>query len=78
VKRRKKNDTNEKKEQKASDSLNRIAKKWPETLWLFSASGTLCVMRKGENGEQVETVGGGIDQDYVLSTIDIMNDGGDW
>jgi len=72
-----------KKEQKAIDSLKRIAKKWPETMWLFSASGTLCVMRKGENGEQVTTDikkygGGGMDQEYVLATIDIINDGGDW
>lgn len=71
-------------EQKAIDSLNRIGKKWPKTLWLFSASGTLCVMRKGENGEQVTTDigkhgGGGMDQDYVLATIPgIQNDGGDW
>ena len=68
-----------KQEQKVISSLVRIAKKWPKTLWLFSASGTLCVMRCGENGEQVETLGGGMDSDYVLGTIPgIPNDGGDW
>jgi len=36
-------------------------------------------MRNGPDG-QVHTpgMGGGIDPDYVLDTIDIQNDGGDW
>lgn len=68
--------TNE--EQKAINSLKRIAKKWPKTLWLFSGSGTLCVMRCDESGEQVKTKLGGIDSDYLLDTVNIPNDGGDW
>ena len=68
-----------KEESNIISSLRRIAKKWPETTWLFSASGTLCVMRCGEKGEQVTTSSGGIDQNYVLDTISgIPNDGGDW
>jgi len=65
-------------EAKAIAALKRLAKRWPKTLWLFSASGTLCVMRCGEYGEHVHTNGGGIDQNYIVDDIDIPNDGGDW
>ena len=66
-----------KEEQKVIDSLKRVAKKWPKYLWLFSASGTLCVMKKDEDGRKM-SVGDGVDQDYVVDYIDIENDGGDW
>lgn len=65
-------------EEKAIAALKRLAKKWPKSLWLFSASGSLCVMRKDENGEKVHREGGEMDPDYCLDTIDIVNDGGDW
>ena len=59
--------------------LKKLAKKWPKSLWLFSASGTLCVMKSGENGEQVTASSGEMDQDYIVDTIlGIPNDGGDW
>ena len=69
------------KEKKAIRALKRAAKIWPDSLWLFSANGTLCVMKCDENGQHVLLEGsfhGGIDQDYVIDTIDIDNDGGDW
>ncbi len=69
------------KEKKAIAALNRAAKIWPDSLWLFSAAGTLCVMRKDADMEKVFLDGayqGGFDQDYVISTVDIENDGGDW
>lgn len=60
-------------------ALRRLAKKWPASLWLFSASGTLYVMRKGAGGEKVHTPGGGIDPAYEVATVHgIENDGGDW
>ena len=65
-------------EQRAIKSLKLIAKKWPKTLWLFSASGSLCVMRYGPDGERVHDNGGYIDKNYILDDIDIPNDGGDW
>ena len=66
-------------EQKAINSLKRLAKKWPKSLWLFSASGILHVMRKGPCGKHVMTDwGGGVDPDYSLDSIIIDNDGGDW
>ena len=67
-----------KEEEKAINALKRVAKNWPESLWLFSASGTLHVMKSGENNEQVHVSGVGVDPDYVITSIDIQNDGGDW
>jgi hypothetical protein len=66
------------KEKAAIRALDSLAKKWPETLWLFSASGSLKVMRYGPNGEQMITYTGGMDANYVVATINIPNDGGDW
>jgi len=65
-------------EAKAIRSLQRLARKWPPSLWLFSASGSLCVMKCGPDGEHLKTHLGGVDPDASLATIDISNDGGDW
>lgn len=70
-------------EKKAIAALKRVAKIWPKSLWLFSASGTLHVMRNGEDGNPVyehsdEVRDGGCDPDYSITTINIANDGGDW
>lgn len=62
----------------AMKALQAIAKKWPKSLWLFSASGSLEVMRCGEDGERVHISDTGIDPDYVVGSINIPNDGGDW
>jgi hypothetical protein len=73
-----------KEEKAAIAALKRLAKKWPESLWLFSASGTMNVMKCDDNGERVYHPqgtyfdGGGVDQDYCIDYIDIPNDGGDW
>lgn len=65
-------------EKRAIRALKRLAKKWPETLWLFSASGELQVMRAGPDGKPVTNSKGSMDQDYSVAVIDIENDGGDW
>lgn len=68
-----------KEEKNAIASLKRLAKRWPDSLWLFAGSGHLCVMRTDENGVAVHTVkGGGYDPDYLITTVDIPNEGGDW
>ena len=67
-----------KNEQAAIDALEALAAKWPKTLWLFSADGSLNVMRCGPGGRRVVNRAGGIDQAYSLTSIDIPNDGGDW
>jgi hypothetical protein len=73
------------KEQDAIDALQDLAKRWPKSLWLFSASGRLCVMKRDDDGEKVmigdPALGqyGGVDPAYKVCTIHgIANDGGDW
>ena len=67
---------------KAIKALKRIAKNWPGTLWLYSAAGTLWVMRKNDNGKYA--IGGenpsqeGFDPDSAVDKINIENEGGDW
>jgi hypothetical protein len=53
-------------EQKAIASLKRLAKRWPKTVSLFGWSGTLCVVKRLEDGRQ-----------GLITTVDIMCDGGD-
>lgn len=64
------------KEQRAIDALQKVADKWPNTLKLFSAAGTLLVLSADENfaGPGNEALA----QDAPLATIyGISNDGGD-
>lgn len=63
-------------EQRAIASLRRLAARWPASLWLFS-NGTMNVLKKGPDGRQY-TQRGGTDPDYLVTTIDLPNDGGDW
>lgn len=65
-------------EARAIRSLQRLAKKWPASLWLFSASGSLHVMKALPNGQHAHLSNDGVDPAYVLGTIAIPNDGGDW
>lgn len=65
-------------EKAAISELRAIARRWPKTLWLFSASGTLCVMRRDPGGDPHHLQNGSVDPAYVLATIAIPNDGGDW
>lgn len=67
-----------KEERKAISQLEKLAEIWPSSLWLFSGSGQLCVMRKSDDGKKATTTYGGFDQDYLITMIDIDNDGGDW
>ncbi|MDD5512116.1 MAG: hypothetical protein PHI12_15125 [Dehalococcoidales bacterium] len=67
----------EQEELKAINTLKRLAKRWPKTLWLFSGNGTLYVMRTGKNGERIQDACG-LDRNSIVDTIDIPNDGGDW
>jgi len=65
-------------EREAIQVLERLANQWPETLWLFSASGSLWVMRKDDHGAKSSLSTQGYDPEYALTSIDIENDGGDW
>lgn len=64
-------------EDRAIKALQRLAKKWPKSLWLFSGSGTLWIMRK-KNGQRAINKEGGMDSNFIVRPIDIENDGGDW
>jgi hypothetical protein len=59
-------------------SLKRLEKGWPKSLWLWSANGTLCLMRCGPDGEHVFTSNGRVDPAYLIQRFNIDNDGGDW
>ena len=65
-------------EHQAVRSLMELSLLWPSSLWLFSASGTLYVMKKNSRGERVMTASGGVDQKQVMFKVPIENDGGDW
>jgi hypothetical protein len=68
-------------EKRAICALKRLAKRWPSSLWLFSAGGSLWVMRSGPRGEHVTTDGpdGAINSTFIVDQIDgISNDGGDF
>ena len=68
-----------KEEKNAISTLKRLAKKWPPNLWLFSANGSLLVMRYNEHGEQAMLPNYCVDQEYIVDDIQgIPNDGGDF
>ena len=58
-------------EERAIRSLERLAKKWPKSLMLFGASGSLLVRLIPENGE------GGGNRFTVAEISGIRCDGGD-
>lgn len=60
-------------------ALQRLARRWPGSLWLFSAAGKLHVMKLTASGDRGYNRNGGVDSAYHTGyTIDIPNDGGDW
>ena len=73
-----------KKQKKCIRALEKVAEIWDEELWLYSGSSTLYVMKYGEDEHPVMKKlykgqqGMGFDEDYIVATIDIPNDGGDW
>ena len=64
-------------ERAAISALEMVASKWPSTLWLFSASGPLTVMRCSQDGKRIFD-GETYDQAAAVAVIDIPNDGGDF
>lgn len=67
-----------KKELQAIARLQKAIDKMPDTLWLFN-TGTMCVMKKKEDGSLAYTKSGGVDQAYMIGSIDrIISEGGDW
>ena len=64
-------------ETRAIRALERLARTWPQSLWLFAAGERLRVMRL-VGGERAITSQGGVDPDYIVADITIPCDGGDW
>lgn len=67
-------------EMRAIRSLHRLAARWPTSLWIWAADGRLYVMRKGPDGRHAMrgSGDGGVDHNYVLDSVLIESDGGDW
>lgn len=61
-------------EARAIRNLHTLASRWPDTLMLFSAAGTLVVVRPDWGGYTPDRR---MTDDDVLARIDIPNDGGD-
>lgn len=75
------------KEKELIRDMKKLATKWKKhgnRLWLYSASGTLCVMMYEGESNPNPTMGGsnpsneGVNPDNQVTSIDIPNDGGDW
>lgn len=67
-----------KEEKAAIAALKRLAKKWPETLWLFAAANTLTVMKKNDDGKRAMTHLNCFDSENAVAAINIECDGGDF
>lgn len=68
-------------ERRVVAALKRIAKRWPQSIWLYAAGGDLHVMRADEDGGHHYGGSGGrnaIDPAYALDVVRIPSDGGDW
>lgn len=66
-------------ERRAIAALKRIALRWPESLWLFAnGSAGIHVLKCDNDGNRRYGEGGGIDQNFLVGTAYIPNDGGDF
>jgi hypothetical protein len=68
-------------EQRAIDSLKRLAKRWPRTLKLVSMDGSLAVILNGDPRYDFDhgTGSGAERQQCIIADIEgIPNDGGEW
>lgn len=67
-----------KEEKAAVNTLNRLHFRWPDSLWIFANGNGLSIMKCKPNGDRAMTDPGSVDQDYIIATIDIPCDGGDF
>lgn len=69
-------------EKSAIRALQRLARRWPKTLWLFAGDGAkIAILKTGPDGERMRTKEGGgesVDQNYIVGFAELPNDGGDW
>jgi hypothetical protein len=67
-----------KEEMSAINTLKRLQKNWPKSLWLFANGQSLCVLKKTSDNKRAYGEREAVDQDYVVASISIENDGGDF
>ncbi len=68
-----------KQEELAIELLKKAARHWPDSLWILAADSRLYVMRKDKNGKKaIVGRGNGFDPDFILESINVEADGGDW
>ena len=67
-----------KKELEWIEDFKKLAKRCPKKLWLFSANGSLHVMKTPNDGNEMSYVTGGVNPENSIDIINISNDGGDW
>lgn len=65
-------------EQNAVRCLQRLAKRWPKSLWIYVGDGSFCVMRRAPEGELDHNSQGSVRQDLVVAKMPIPADGGGW
>lgn len=65
-------------EKRAAADFKALANRWPKSLWVFAASNSLCVLKCLPDGSRATCPDGGMDSEYVVATIKISSDGGDW
>lgn len=58
-------------------ALRRLESRWPKSLWLWAASGSLHVMKCEPDGSRKTTATGGY-ADTAKISLSIPCDGGDW
>ena len=63
-------------ERKAIRAIKRIAKTWPDTLWLFADGGAILFLRTGPGGRHVVDEHGCVDRSYEVGSVSIPAEGG--
>jgi len=66
------------KEQAWFDRLKRCYDEMPDSVWIFTANGTVNMLRLGGDGRRAMDGGGSVDQDFLLDGFVARTDGGDW
>jgi len=67
-----------KEERAAISALKSLEKNWPTTLWVFATGNALHVMKCDSSGKKITNRHGGFDQEAIVDSIHIPNDGGDF
>lgn len=58
-----------KEEKQAIAALQRLADRWPKTLWIFTVGGPLTVMKNGEDGKPIMSDLGEYSESAVVAEI---------